>query len=181
MKDATAQVYPVLVPWVLPLAQISLTGSTYTILIIALERLNCVIRWSNAGHLSFSEFSPLFPKNTLCLGERKTEAAFLSTTTLATDFSDSKCPWKIPSQGVEERSRHFFSLFLASSEHKLLRFNFILIITHLLFSRYKHLIFIHWLFSIVFIDKPEAKSQSKAQSPKKPQKGNEEFGLWASH
>ena len=44
MKDATAQVYPVLVPWVLPLAQISLTGSTYTILIIALERLNCVIR-----------------------------------------------------------------------------------------------------------------------------------------
>ena len=31
------------------------------------------------------------------------------------------------------------------------------------------------------IDKPEAKSQSKAQSPKKPQKGKEEFGLWASH
>ena len=28
------------------------------------------------------------------------------------------------------------------------------------------------------IDKPEAKAQSKAQSPKK---GKEEFGLWASH
>ena len=35
------------------------------------------------------------------------------------------------------------------------------------------------------IDKPEAKSQSKAQSPQKapksPQKGKEEFGLWACH
>ena len=31
------------------------------------------------------------------------------------------------------------------------------------------------------IDKPEAKSQSKAQSPKRPKKGKEEFGLWASH
>ena len=33
----------------------------------------------------------------------------------------------------------------------------------------------------IVIDKPEAKSQSKAQSPKKPQKRKEEFGLWASH
>ena len=31
------------------------------------------------------------------------------------------------------------------------------------------------------IDKPEAKAQSKAQSPKSPKKGKEEFGLWASH
>ena len=45
MKVACVQVYPVLVPWALPLAQISLTGSTYTILTIALERLNCVVRY----------------------------------------------------------------------------------------------------------------------------------------
>ena len=34
------------------------------------------------------------------------------------------------------------------------------------------------LMSWLLIDKPEAKAQSKAQSPKKVK---EEFGLWASH
>ena len=31
------------------------------------------------------------------------------------------------------------------------------------------------------VDKPKAKSQSKAQSPKSPKKVTEVFGLWASH
>ena len=38
------QLYPVLVPWVLPLAQICLTGSVLTIITIAMERLYCVVR-----------------------------------------------------------------------------------------------------------------------------------------
>ena len=34
-----------MVPYILPVAQISLTGSVYTILVIAVERLYCVIRY----------------------------------------------------------------------------------------------------------------------------------------
>ena len=36
------QVFPHLLPWLLPLAQISLTGSVYTILAVAIERFCCV-------------------------------------------------------------------------------------------------------------------------------------------
>ena len=39
-----SQIHPRLVPWLLPLAQISLTGSSATILAIAVERLNCILR-----------------------------------------------------------------------------------------------------------------------------------------
>ena len=38
------QVYPHLVPWLLPLAQTCLTGSVLTILVVAVERLTCVTR-----------------------------------------------------------------------------------------------------------------------------------------